>query len=258
MASSSTRRRRGERSAGIRTRCAARRSSASSTPTTRAASRKEVLAQCEILDQERRPLPPDELPGRRALRGETTEQVVCYRIRATNEERWSLVRANPVYDANGVAILSVSVIRDITATKAAEERLRFLARASELLNETLDYEQTLAAIAEMAVPMLAGQGVIDLLEEDGSIRCVGAAHVDPEKSEYLRDLRGRYPPTASDHPVQVAIRTGNHVHLANVQEHVDEMAHDESHAAEIRRLANTSRTVVPLIAPGRSPGTTPP
>ncbi len=219
------------------------------------ASRTEVLAQFDILDQERRPLAPDELPGRRALRGETTEQVVCYRIRATNEERWSLVRANPVYDANGVAVLSVSVIRDITATKAAEQRLRFLARASELLNETLDYEQTLAAMAEMAVPTLAGQVVIDLLEEDGSIRCVGAAHVDPEKSEYLRDLRGRYPPTAADHPVQVAIRTGNHVYLANVQEHVDEMAHDEPHAAEIRKLANTSGIVVPLIARGRTLGT---
>src|SRR5260370_1053392 len=176
MASSSTRRRRGGRSAGIRTRCAARRSSTSSTTTTRAAARRPS-ARCSPAGRAAPspaarppPLAPDELPGRRALRGETTEQVVCYRIRATNEERWSLVRANPVYDANGVAVLSVSVIRDITATKAAEQRLRFLARASELLNETLDYEQTLAAIAEMAVPTLAGQVVIDLLEADCSIR----------------------------------------------------------------------------------------
>ncbi len=220
-----------------------------------AASRPDVLAQFEILDEARRPLPPDELPGRRALRGETTEQVVCYQIHATGEERWSVVRANPVYDASGDPVLSVSVIRDITATRAAEQRIRFLARASELLNKTLDYEQTLATIAEMAVPTLAGQVVIDLLEDDGSIRCVGAAHVDPAKSDYLRDLRRRYPPTAHDHPVQRAIRTGDHVFLADVQEHVDEMSHDAAHAAAIRRLANTSGIVVPLIARGRTLGT---
>jgi PAS domain S-box-containing protein len=226
------------------------------------ASRAAVLAQFEILDEERRPLPPDLLPGRRALLGEASEQVVCYRILATGEERWSVVRANPVHDADGAVLLSVSVIRDITLERTAlddrvraEQRVRFLARASELLNETLDYERTLAAIAEMAVPTFAGQVVIDLLDEDGAVRCVGAAHADPRKSEYVRDLRQRYPPTADDHPVQRAIRTGDHVYLADVQEHVDEMAHDEAHAEAIHMLANTSGIVVPLIARGRTLGT---
>ena len=148
------------------------------------ASREQVLAQFEILDEERRPLPPEELPGRRALRGETAERVVCYRILASGAERWSVVRANPVYDAEGAVALSVSVIRDITAAKHAEERLRFLARASELLNETLDYELTLAAIAEMAVPTFAGQVVIDLLEDDGS------AAVISSRSAVLRNSQG--------------------------------------------------------------------
>jgi PAS domain S-box-containing protein len=354
------------------------------------ASRERVLAQFEILDDERRPLPPEALPGRRALRGEASEQVVCYRILSTGEERWSVVRANPVHDAAGQVMLSVSVIRDITASRNAEERarestalvegvfrtvpvglafwdvdlryvrvnealeqmygvdashllgrtlfelrpeyvsdltpviqqvletgspvldvevsgerrddpgvrrvwvtsffpvhdragellgvgcstsdvtaernsleeraraeqrIRFLARAGDMLNETLDYERTLAAIAEMAVPTFAGQVVIDVLDDDGSVRCVGAAHADPEKSQYVRDLRRRYPPTADDHPVQRAIRTGDHVYLADVQEHVDEMAHDAAHAEEIRRLANTSGIVVPLIARGRTLGT---
>ena len=227
-------------------------------PTTAAflnASREDVLAQFEILDEERRPLQPGELPGRRALLGEASERVVCYRILASGEERWSVVRANPVYDADGAVALSVSVIRDITAAKSAEERVRFLAGASDLLNETLDFELTLASIAEMAVPTFAGQVVIDLLEDDGSVRCVAAAHSDPQKSDYLRDLRRRYPPTADDHPVQRAVRTGEHVFIADVQEHVDDMAHDAAHAEEIRKLANTSGIVVPLIARGRTLGT---
>jgi PAS domain S-box-containing protein len=219
------------------------------------ASREEVLAQFEILDEERRPLEPDQLPGRVALRGETSERTLCYRVLATGEERWSFVRANPVYDASGEPVLSVSVIRDITAPMAAEQRLRFLARAGDLLGESLDYEKTLAAIAEMAVPTLAGQVVIDLLEDDGSIRCVGAAHVDPSRRDFVRELRLRYPPTAHDHPVQTAIRTGEPVYLTDVQAHVDEMSQDTEHAQAIRELANTSGIVVPLIARGRTLGT---
>ena len=86
------------------------------------------------------------------------------------------------------------------------------------------------------------------------MRCVAAAHSDPAKSDYVRDLRRRYPPTAAEHPVQRAVRTGEAVFLADVQEHVDEMAHDAAHAEEIRQLANTSGIVVPLIARGRTLG----
>jgi PAS domain S-box-containing protein len=214
-----------------------------------------VLARFEILDEERRPLPADELPGRKALLGEAAQRVVCYRILATGEERWSIVRANPIYGPDGEVALSVSVIRDITTSRRAGDRLRFLARASDVLNESLDYEQTLATIAEMAIPTLGGHIVIDLFGDDGALRCVGAAHLYPARSEYVRELRLRYPPTAHDHPVQVAARTGEPVFLPDLQAHVDEMAQDAEHAAAIRELANTSGIVVPLIARGRTLGT---
>jgi PAS domain S-box-containing protein len=219
------------------------------------ASREAVLDRFEILDEEWRPLPHTELPGRKALHGEASQRVVCYRILATGEERWSVIRANPIYGPEGNVALSVSVIRDITAGRKADDRLRFLARASGLLNESLDYADTLAAIAEMAIPTLGAQVVIDVLDKDGSLRCVGAAHLDRERSEFLRDLRHRYPPTAPDHPVQVALRTGEPVLIADLQAHVDEMAQSDEHAAAIRDLANTSGIVVPMIARGRTLGT---
>src|SRR4051794_11547666 len=89
-----------------------------------AASRDQVLGQFEILDEDLQPLPADELPGRRALSGETAERVICYRIRATGEERWSLVRANPVRDEAGNVVASVSVIHDITALRTSEQQAR--------------------------------------------------------------------------------------------------------------------------------------
>ena len=71
-----------------------------------------------MLDEHGAPLEPDELPGRRALRGETGERVIRYRNKLTGEERWSVVRANAVRGAGGAVALSVSVIRDVTRVEA--------------------------------------------------------------------------------------------------------------------------------------------
>ena len=103
---------------------------------------------------------------------------------ASGEERWSFVRANPVLDpAKGVA-MSVSVIHDVTASKLVEQRVEFLRRAGELLNATLDVQHTLGALAALAVPAFAGHVTVDLYE-DGELRCVGARHVDPAKTELM-------------------------------------------------------------------------
>src|SRR5207248_9144290 len=117
---------------------------------------------------------------------------------------------------------------------------------------SLDYEQTLDAIAQMAVPSLAGCLVVDLLDEDGSTRCVAAAHVRPGKTEFVRQLRVAYPPTREAHPVQQALRTGRPQFLPNLQADIEAMAHDAEHAAAIKQIGNTSGIVVPLLVRGNT------
>ncbi|MDQ4030498.1 MAG: PAS domain-containing protein, partial [Actinomycetota bacterium] len=88
----------------------------------------DVLTDFELLDEERRPLPAEELPGRRALAGvEFAERLVCYRVRKTGEERWSVVRASPVYGADGAVAFAVNTFHDIT------ERRRLYEEASRSL-----------------------------------------------------------------------------------------------------------------------------
>src|SRR5947208_7856972 len=149
--------------------------------------------------------------------------------------------------------MAVSVIHDVTAARAAEERVRFLAQGSELLNETLIYENTIGALADIAVPVFAGHVTVDLYE-DGNLRCVGARHVDPRKTELMQRLREQYPPTVAAHPVQRAIRTGEPQFIPDVQAEARKMAHNDEHARAIRELGNTSGIVVPLIARGRTFG----
>jgi PAS domain S-box-containing protein len=215
--------------------------------------RGQTLSRFDLLDEDGEPLRSDELPGRRALDGETSERTIRYRIKETGEERWSVVRANPVYDADGRVTMAVSVIRDITGTRTAAERMSFLTRGSELLNETLAIQQTLAALAELAVPAFAGHVTVDLYE-DGVLRCVGARHLDPAKSQTMLELREKYPPTVAAHPVQRAIRMGEPQFVPDVQAEAETMAHDERHAQAIRELENTSGIVVPLIARERTFG----
>jgi PAS domain S-box-containing protein len=171
-----------------------------------------------------------------------------------DEVRTLEISAAPVRDDDGAIVSAVAVVADVTRRSRSEEQLRFLAQANELLVASLDWERTLAAVAELAVPALAGYLVIDLLDEEDELHWVVAVHADPEKTELVRELRGRYPPTLSTHPIQVALRTGKPVLMPDLQAEADAMAHDAKHARAIRRIANTSGLVAPLIARGRTLG----
>ena len=115
------------------------------------------LERYEATDALGRPLDLARLPGRLALAGLDPEPVVVRsRDRETGEVRWARIKATAVHDPDGGVRLAINVIEDITELKRSEEAQRFLAEASRRLSgSSLDYERTLAAVAELAVPALA-------------------------------------------------------------------------------------------------------
>ena len=72
--------------------------------------------------------------------------------------------------------------------EAAERRARFLAEAGEILSASLDYQATLGALARLVVPRLADVVLVDVLDEDGSLRRLEVIHADPERHERARAL----------------------------------------------------------------------
>jgi PAS domain S-box-containing protein len=164
------------------------------------------------------------------------------------------ISAAPVRDTHDEIVSAVAIVADVTRRSRSEQQLGFLSQANELLDASLDWERTLDAIADLAVPALAGYLVIDLLDENDELHWVVAVHADPEKTELVRELRASYPPTLSTHPIQVALRTGEAQLLPDLQAEAAAMAHDAKHARAIRQIANTSGIVAPLAARGRTLG----
>ena len=108
------------------------------------ASPREVLEKFEVLDPEGRPFPLDDLPGRRALRGEgASEEIVRFRVLATGEERWSVVNAAPVFRESGEIRMVVNIFRDITEMRRSEAdraRLAAIVESSDdiIIGKTLE------------------------------------------------------------------------------------------------------------------------
>jgi len=137
--------------------------------------------------------------------------------------------------------------------RLGRQRLSFLAGASELLAGSLDPDTTLRNLADLATQSMADWCAIDLVEEDGGLRNVATAHIDPAKVRLANDLRSRYP-VDPDAPTGVpnVVRTGQSELYSEIpDELLVEAAQDEEHLELMRELGLMSGMVVPLEARGR-------
>lgn len=159
--------------------------------------------------------------------------------------------------------------RDVTERRRAEDQERraraeaedatrqaaFLAEASAILAESLDYATTLAKVARLALPAVADWCTVDLLETPG-IRRVAAAHVDAAKEPLLRELReGLEIGLDSSMPAAVAIRTVQPYLLAELSDELmADLDQNPRRVEIISALGNRSLLAVPLRVRGRCIG----
>jgi signal transduction histidine kinase len=132
----------------------------------------------------------------------------------------------------------------------------YLAEASRMLADSLEYETTLANVAALALPGLGAWCIVDVVEEDGSMRRLAVVHPDPAKQGLARRLAAGWPPEAGD-PLGVPLVA--HTRRAQVVEEVtDEMlveaAHDEDNLRTLRALGIGSLIVAPMLARGHVHG----
>ena len=165
---------------------------------------------------------------------------------------WSALSCFPLPDG-GLATQWI----DITSRKRAEETEHYLGRASEVLASSLDYRTTLTQLAQIVVPDLADWCAVHIVEDDGVLRQLAVAHVDPAKVEWANELMRRYPPVA-DAPTGVpnVLRTGRpELYPAITDDMLVAGAVDEEHLRITRGLGLKSALIVPLMSDDRAIGT---
>jgi signal transduction histidine kinase len=166
----------------------------------------------------------------------------------------------PAMDAGNVRRLVMYVIATIllgwqsSANRRTRAALRLIADAGRCLAGSLDYDTRLAAAARVAVPDFADAGVVDVLAEDGSLRCVAAALGDPAREKQLCDA-DPCPPPAPDARGGIAevLRTGQAVAYPLVPDTLLEAC---APAPERRRVLRALGVCSLLIAPLRARGRT--
>jgi PAS domain S-box-containing protein len=93
---------------------------------------------------------------------------------------------------DGDTRLFTAVLRDVTDDRRREDEQKFLAEVGSVLASTLDYEDTLTSVAEVAVRSLADLCVVDVLGDDGQASRLRVVTRDPAKG-WLCDVLLRTP-----------------------------------------------------------------
>jgi PAS domain S-box-containing protein len=138
----------------------------------------------------------------------------------------------------------------------AEHRARFLADASELLDRSLQYEETLRSVARLVVPGMAAMVIVDLADENGVMRRLDVVHQDPAMQDAARRL-GELPLDWSRPGVTREARQQlrSDLTVEVTPETLRGWSQSEEHLALWEELDPTSFMVVPLIARERLLGT---
>jgi PAS domain S-box-containing protein len=181
---------------------------------------------------------------------------------------------SPIRDGSGRIVGASKIARDISEQKRAERELlrvyeeqrrareaadhareqsSFLADASAVLAASLDYGETLKAVAQLAVPTIADWCAVDMVNDHGARQRIAIAHVDPSKVALVQRLEDDYPARADDpRGVQTVIRSGKPVVVSRITaDLVDQAARDDAHRALLHELHLTSYMCVPMMARGK-------
>jgi PAS domain S-box-containing protein len=157
--------------------------------------------------------------------------------------RWALLHCYPLPDG-GLAIQW----RDITESKRTDEADRYLAQASDILNRSLNYEETLADLARLVVPRLADWSAVEIADDLGRLHQLAVAHVDPDKIRLAREMREKYPPAPDDRLGSYRVlRSGEaFLHSNLTDDMIASVARGPGHLRMLRELGLRSMISVPL------------
>lgn len=170
--------------------------------------------------------------------------------------QWVHSRGSVIVDSAGEAVAMHGSGQDITERKYAADAQRLLSEASEALASSLDYTQTLAAVANLAVREVADWCSIAIGDETGCYSNLAVAHRDPARVKWAEEY-SRLNPPRFDTPTGVpnVLRTGKSEFYPEItREMLTASAQSAEQLRIIEELQMRSVMVVPMLARGRTIG----
>lgn len=218
----------------------------------------------------------EDIPLFRALKRQTVDNVEMMIVPKHGTARTLLASGQAIIDAQGQQQGAVVVMHDITDRKQAEaeraqliheqaarleaeadqQRSAFLVEIATVLASSLNYEQTLASVANLVVPFFADWCAVDLLGADRAIHRVSVAHQNVEKVNLGWELHRRYPRHIDEaEGISKVLRTGKPEFVAKIPDAaIVAAAHDTDHLQMLRDLGLQSCIISPLVARGQTLG----
>jgi PAS domain S-box-containing protein len=175
------------------------------------------------------------------------------RIRWADESiHWISAKGRVYRNPKGDPVRMMGTVLDVTERKRFEKEQQFLAEAGAALAASLDYDQTLATVAHLVVRDFADWCVVDVIDENGTIRRLKVVSRDPSKAdvhtllEHMRIDRDR------PYLLRVAFETKQSFLIEHVTfEQLESFAQGPEHLQALRGMSPTSLMGVPLLRHGR-------
>jgi serine/threonine-protein kinase RsbW len=152
--------------------------------------------------------------------------------------------AEEIAQRSAVAIENARLHSDLRKARRAET---FLLEVATALARASGYEETLARLGGVAVPTLGDLCLIDVTDDDGSLRRMVAHHADAGRQALADELRRWPPDPAGTHPSANVIRNGQSLWAPEMTEDfLRSTCRDLEHFEVTKALGFTSYMAVPF------------
>ena len=193
------------------------------------------------------------------IHGETAGTVVFY-YRSPHRFSDFEIRVASALGNLAAAALSTAELyeRETKLRKAAEVEERqahFLAEASQMLASSLNYEATLNAVVDLAVPSFADLASISIIDDSGETHPVAVKHIDPPKMPLFYEYQQRFG-SSENSATKMVLKTGRPLLVEDItSQYLAGRAQSEEQLQFLRDFHLSSLILAPLIASGRPIGT---
>ncbi len=139
----------------------------------------------------------------------------------------------------------------IALAKAEEQqvKLKFLAEASNLLNSSLDYEETLAALGSLVTPKLADWFAVDLFDENNKLVRITVSHDKYVKYKFVEKFMQTVPfQNNKNSAIYKAINTRRPILFSDITPtDIEQNVANEEQFKILKKLGLHSIMIIPLL-----------